>query len=106
MILDDAWPAGDRLAWDDDETCTHWDFSTEPWTETPYTDDERAVVEARQAAEVDAEEARQAIEAAATERDRLRSEIATWVGAPGGPERTEALVNALAELVLAIPPAP
>lgn len=46
-IPDDAWPAGDRLSWDDDATLTHHDFTTDPHTQTPYTADEAAQAQAR-----------------------------------------------------------
>lgn len=49
MIPADAWPKGDRLSWADDETFTHWDFSTEPYTQTPYTAAERTAAAARNA---------------------------------------------------------
>lgn len=49
MIPDDAWPKGDRTTWDDDETLTHYDFTTEPYTLTPYTDEEAAEAQPRMA---------------------------------------------------------
>ena len=49
MIPADAWPQGDRLSWSDDETLTHYDFTTDPYTLTPYDDEEVAEAEARAA---------------------------------------------------------
>lgn len=54
MIPDDAWPAGDRLSWSDDESRLHYDFTAEPWATTPYTAEENAAADER-AAEVVAE---------------------------------------------------
>lgn len=97
MIPEDAWPAGDLLAWDEDETCTHWDFTTEPWTETPYTDEERAEVEARNA-EAAAEQA------AADARAALCDEVADLLALEPRPlTRTMTLIEALARLTLEMP---
>lgn len=68
MIPDDAWPKGDRLTWDDDATLTHYDFTTEPHTLTPYTDDEAAEAQVRVAE----------VERLAT-LQRLREQLATGV---------------------------
>lgn len=47
MIPDDAWPAGDRLEWSDDETRTHHDFLNESTRD--YTDEENAAADEREA---------------------------------------------------------
>lgn len=62
----DAWPAGDRIEWDDDTTRTHHDFLNE--TTRPYTDEENAAADERTAAQV-AEANRDTLIAAA--RDAL-----------------------------------
>ena len=48
MIPDDAWPAGDRIVWHDDETRTFYDFLNEE--ERPYTAEENAAADAAEAA--------------------------------------------------------
>ncbi|MDF1603406.1 hypothetical protein [Nocardioides sp. YIM 152315] len=48
-VPDDAWPAGDRTSWADDEARLVWDFTAEPWESRPYTDDENAAADARAA---------------------------------------------------------
>lgn len=44
----DAWPKGDLLEWGDDETRIHHDFLNE--TTRPYSDEENAAADARDAA--------------------------------------------------------
>lgn len=48
MIPDDAWPAGDRLSWADDEARLVWDFTAEPHESRPYTAEENAAADARE----------------------------------------------------------
>ena len=94
MIPDDAWPAGDRMSWDDDETRTVWDFTAEPpWAPSrPYTDEENAAADARAAV---AERAAAPVV--------LREEIAVLLDQEPNLERTMALVEALARLALEVP---
>jgi len=47
VIPADAWPKGDRLTWDDDDTRTHHDFTDDPPTTRPYTDAENAEADDR-----------------------------------------------------------
>ena len=47
MIPAEAWPAGDLLEWHDDETRTHHDFLNE--TTRPYSDEENAAADSREA---------------------------------------------------------
>lgn len=44
----DAWPAGDLLSWHDDEQRLVWDFTTEPHSSRPYTDEENAAADERE----------------------------------------------------------
>lgn len=92
MIPDDAWPQGDRLCWWDDESRTYWDFTTEPYTERPYTVEENGDADARRA-----------VLEAAGRPVILRAQIAELLAEPSSPERTESLVEALARLVLEVP---
>lgn len=47
MIPDDAWPAGDRLSWADDDERVVWDFTADPHESRPYTDAENAAADER-----------------------------------------------------------
>lgn len=49
MIPDDAWPAGDRRSWADDEERVVWDFTAEPWESRPFTCEENAAADERAA---------------------------------------------------------
>lgn len=64
----DAWPHGERLSWSDDTTLTHYDFTTEPHTLTPYS-----------AEEIPAAQVRLAESDRLVRLDRLRDQLATGV---------------------------
>ncbi|MBA2952104.1 hypothetical protein GON03_18995 [Nocardioides sp. MAH-18] len=54
MIPEDAWPAGDRRYWTDDETRLHYDFTETPYATAPYTAEDNAAADER-AAKAEAE---------------------------------------------------
>ena len=98
----DAWPAGDRIVWDDDATRTHHDFLDE--TTRDYDDDEHAAADARLEAAT-----------AAANGDRLESDVSSALvgnrtylalASPTGAQTTAQVraltrqVNALARLAL------
>lgn len=47
MMPDDAWPAGDLIEWADDQLRTVYDYLNE--TQRPYTDEENAAADEREA---------------------------------------------------------
>lgn len=92
MIPKEAWPAGDMLAWDDDDTRLHHDFTADPWATTPYTDEENAAADER---------ALVADRAAAPAR--LREEIVGLLDQEPRPlTRAMTLVETLARLALEV----
>lgn len=52
MIPDDAIPHGTRISWADDEARIAWDFSTDPYTQRPYTEAENIEADRRAATAV------------------------------------------------------
>ena len=52
MIPDDAWPAGNRVSWHDDDARVMWDFTTEPHSSRPYSDEENTAADERDAQRV------------------------------------------------------